>query len=529
MVSVFALVVFAAAALAIVLKRRRKSSADVQHLPGPSLSIASWIWGHELLMFQHSATEMLTIWARSFGGLYKISGALFHPDIIIATDHAAVHHIFAYSDIYVKSPAFRPPIENIIGRGLVWAEGEDWQRQRKLLAPAFTTESVKEMTATIYESAERLESRLTNLLLDTKGESNVNILSYISASPAFRLDIIGAVGLSHSFSAQAAHPSSDAVQIHETWTQLVNNGLQWLAFLAPLLIRAFPSLTKAPLPITQSQGAVKTIVKRIAHRIIEREHAALDAQNGEMKQKKKDIISILLRNRHLATPVDRLTDDQIVDNIVTFTMVGHETIAGSAAFTLWELARNPQHQERLRAEVLAHPRDLSYEDLQKLEFLDAVVKEGLRVHPASPQTERLALADHVIPLSTPIPGVGSAFHVRKGQVFVIPFSTMNTNPQVWGPTGPIFDPTRWLSDRSPNAPALPHGWSGITTFCDGPRNCVGWRLAVLELKIILATLVRSFVLFDTGARVDAKISQTLQPVVDGRGGHLPVRVKLLEA
>jgi hypothetical protein len=72
---------------------------DVQHLPGPasfgfsllnpeiqrctqSSTFSSWIWGHELLVFQHAATQMYSIWARSFGGLFKIKAALFHPDIV---------------------------------------------------------------------------------------------------------------------------------------------------------------------------------------------------------------------------------------------------------------------------------------------------------------------------------------------------------------------------------------------------------------------------------------------------------------
>lgn len=119
---------------------------------------------------------------------------------------------------------------------------------------------------------------------------------------------------------------------------------------------------------------------------------------------------------------------------------------------------------------------------------------------------------------------------------------MHTNPHVWGASAAIFDPTRWLEARDPAT--LPHGWSGLLTFCDGPRNCLGWRLgvyislcifymsnsmcaAVLEFKIILATLIRSIVFVDTGVSVEEKISPTLQPVVDGKGGVLPLGLKLV--
>ena len=60
----------------------------------------------------------------------------------------------------------------------------------------------------------------------------------------------------------------------------------------------------------------------------------------------------------------------------TFILVGHETTAGSLSFTLLELARKPEIQQRLRAEIRTVGRELSYDDIQHLEFLDAVVKEG---------------------------------------------------------------------------------------------------------------------------------------------------------
>ncbi|KAF8162463.1 cytochrome P450 [Mycena galopus ATCC 62051] len=536
-----ALGLLAICVLIIALLARARESGDIRRLPGPSASVSSWIWGHELLVFQHAATQMHCIWARSFGGLFKIKAALFHPDIgslnitiIVATDHSAVHHIFANSDIYVKSPAFRPPIKNLLGEGVLWAEGDDWRQQRKMLSHVFSTESVREMTPAIYECAERLEARLINLILldcaTAKNGTWFNIVPFLSACT---LDTIGAVALSHSFSAQSTDSTalrndlhSDAAQISASWANHVNVGLKPFAFLAPIVVRAIPA----------SQGVVKTIVRRIGRKILEREQPAFDQNNltGSEKSKDypsqgKDIISILLRGLKVGKAShEKLSDEQILANVrgsCVLRMVGHETTAGSLAFILWELARQPAIQDRLRTEVLSSGRDLSYDRIQKLEFLDAVIKEGLRLHPPSPQTERVALQDDTIPLSNSLPGIGPTFHVKRGQVISIPFTPMHTNPKVWGPSAAVFDPARWLEHRDPAS--LPHGWSGLLSFCDGPRNCLGWRLALLELKIMLVTLVRSIVFTDSGVHVEEKISPTLQPVVDGRGGNLPLCLKLI--
>ena len=80
-------------------------------------------------------------------------------------------------------------------------------------------------------------------------------------------------------------------------------------------------------------------------------------------------------------------------------MVGHETTAGSLAFTLLELARKPEIQQRLRDEIRAVGRDLSYDDIQRLQFLDAVVKEGY----GSALIEYVTLHAHDRCLSTLLP------------------------------------------------------------------------------------------------------------------------------
>jgi len=155
----------------------------------------------------------------------------------------------------------------------------------------------------------------------------------------------------------------------------------------------------------------------------------------------------------------------------------------------------------------------------------------LRLHPASPQTERVALQDDVIPLRKPISTTDgksiTSLRVKAGQVFHIPFTTMHVNKSVWGQDAAEFKPERWIVPGAlPSPSELPHGWSGLVTFCDGPRNCIGYRLAIYEFKVILATLIRSLEFHETSAHVRTKISPTLQPVTDGRGGLLPLYITL---
>ncbi|KAI0918769.1 hypothetical protein AcV7_006907 [Taiwanofungus camphoratus] len=444
-----------------------RQGQDIHRLLGPSRKITNWIWGHELMAFQAEATEMYTKWASICGPIFKIKAALFHSDIIIAADHAAVQHIFQHSDDYVKSPAFRPPVANVLGKGLVWAEGDDHKKQRRVLATAFSPENLKGMADDISECSEKLESRLTNQVLSRGGGATVNIVELTSSCT---LDIIGRVAFGHDFK---SGQSTEAKQIHTSWNGHVNGGLTFGGFIAMLVIRAFPYVTLIPLPAVKAGGRIRQIVIKLSKRLLER---------GSFKESGKDILSILMKaDKERGTKEEGLTPQQILDNISTFMMVGHETTAGSISFTLLDLARHPEKQRKLREEVRSYGRDLSYDDVQRLEYLDAVVKEGLRLHPASPQTERVALRDDVIPLSKPVrtrDGEAlTSLRVKAGQVIHIPFTTMQVNTAVWGPSAAEFHPERWITPGGVPPPSeLPHGWSGLVTFCDGPRNCIGYRL-----------------------------------------------------
>ncbi|TDL23920.1 cytochrome P450 [Rickenella mellea] len=337
-------------------------------------------------------------------------------------------HIFANIFTYMKSPTLRPIIANTIGKGLVWADGEDHVFQRRLLSPAFTLESVKEMAEDISECAEKLENTLINLALSNAGVANLNIAPYTSRCT---LDVIGRVAFGHDFK------FGESGSLDQ-------------------FFRAFPMIVSFSLKYAKVQGRVKTMTGALAKRLIE---------DGSHVEKRKNILSILLRSQG---KTGGLSNAQIIDNISTFIIVGHETTAGALNFALMELARSPRAQQKLREEVRNSRDAISYDGIQKLEFLDAVTKEV----------------------------------VQKGQVIHIPLMSMNTNPKVWGEDAGEFKPERW--------PTTLH-W--------------GYRLAVFEFKVILATLLRSLEFHSTDVTVYTKVTQQiLQPVVDGKCGVVPVRI-----
>lgn len=90
----------------------------------------------------------------------------------------------------------------------------------------------------------------------------------------------------------------------------------------------------------------------------------------------------------------------------------------------------------------------------------------------------------------PVSGDGEPIHIAAGQEIIIPISAFNLSKDVFGPDAEVFCPDRWLKKGQGNA--LPGCWSGLATFSGGPRICIGYRLAIMEMKIIAAIIFSKF-------------------------------------
>ncbi|TBU51008.1 cytochrome P450 [Dichomitus squalens] len=161
-----------------------------------------------------------------------------------------------------------------------------------------------------------------------------------------------------------------------------------------------------------------------------------------------------------------------------------------------------------------------------------LVRETLRLYPGLPYIERVATVPDSIPLGEPVKlsngEVVSQIPVLPGQVVVIPCIAIHRMDSVWEDPD-VFRPERWLKDL-PASEKLCSGWANTLAFSDGPRNCVGYRLAIFQYKVILTYLLERFKFEDAGMDITLKIASSLQAWVKDRpelGGCLPVNVDLL--
>jgi cytochrome P450 len=179
-----------------------------------------------------------------------------------------------------------------------------------------------------------------------------------------------------------------------------------------------------------------------------------------------DVLSMLLAARD--EDGRAMTDEELRDEMITLLVAGHETTATALAWAFHRILENPPVLERLRAEldgVTAAP-----DEVARLEYLDAMVKETLRLHPVITEVGRR--------LTRPM-RIGG-FDLPAGVAAAAGIYLVHRRPDVW-PEPERFDPARFLGRRPSPYEFLPFG--------GGTRRCLGMAFALYEMKVVLARVL----------------------------------------
>ncbi|GBB94347.1 hypothetical protein RclHR1_02340004 [Rhizophagus clarus] len=174
-----------------------------------------------------------------------------------------------------------------------------------------------------------------------------------------------------------------------------------------------------------------------------------------------------------------MTDEELKYQIMTFLFAGHETTSVSFAWALYLFAQHPHEQDLLREELVKAFPDKSkfnptYDEINSLEYLNCVVKETLRLNTSAIHVRRVNLKDEIL---------GNYFIPKLGIL------ALHKSPEICGPTAEDFDPKRWLD---PSLTINVSNLSNYLPFFNGPRNCIGNKVALAEMKIVLGILIRNF-------------------------------------
>jgi cytochrome P450 len=195
-----------------------------------------------------------------------------------------------------------------------------------------------------------------------------------------------------------------------------------------------------------------------------------------MPRKANDLLSRLMSAGHPETG-DTMSDEQLVDNLLTFLIAGHDTTAKALTWTLYLVSKSPEWEFRMLEEINRVVPDgpISGAHVDKLAIVQQVFKEGMRLYPSFPETSRVAARD--VELGGEL--------IRAGTFIDIPIYAIHRHRRLWDDPD-RFDPRRFAPENTAK-----HSRYQFIPFGGGPRVCIGASFAMTEGAALLATFVRA--------------------------------------
>jgi len=405
-----------------------------------------------------------------------------HNVIAWVTDPALVEQVLLHGNAqFPKTQLEKRVFAHTLGEGILTSEGASWRWQRRTAAPLFRPADLSGLVPIMTKAAEDQVARWR-----TSDPGAVQAIDRAMTETTFH--VISATMFAGSADAEAAAilKSADTALATISWD------------IAAAMLRLptwmwYPGKFKRRRSARTLRAAVATILAR-------RRAAGLEGD---------DLLARLARARDPETG-EPMSEKQLIDNLVTFLAAGHETTAKALTWTLYLLARAPEWQERILAEIdaVVGREPVSAEHLERLPVTRAVLKEAMRLYPPAPIMTRLAAQDMTLGPAT----------IKAGTLIVIPIFAVHRHRKLWEDPD-RFDPARFTPEREAK-----YARTQFMPFGFGPRTCIGGTFAMMEGGAILATLVRRARFEWDGVHAPEPISRvTLRP----KGG-MPLKVWLRE-
>ncbi|KZS96656.1 cytochrome P450 [Sistotremastrum niveocremeum HHB9708] len=525
-------------------------SSHLGDLPGPKPK--SLIWGSFKEINDAGPGELHAKWVEEYGPTMSYKGVL-NSGRFYTHDTRAVSYVLSHTDIFRKPEQIQFVLGRILGKGVLFAEGEDHKHQRRLLNPAFSNQHIRELTEVFFtkalelrdtwhtqalEAAESSDSTSPISITSSPASININAVSWLSR---VTLDIIGLAGFDYAFNATNPQGMDDG-GLQKAFKTAFSGVARFDAW--GLLVAWFPVLRKVPTKREREVREAQATMRRIGKKLIaDKKKAILESigKDGKVEEKSvegKDILSILIR-ANMATDLPdsaRLSEEDVLAQVPTFIVAGHETTATATTWFLYAMTQHPAVQTKLRAELRTVDTDTpSMDVLNALPYLDGVVRETLRYFSIVPSTLRIAAEDCVVPLKNPVVDrygkTLTEVRLKKGEGVNVPIISLNRSTEIWGEDAAEYRPERW--EKVPEiAHEVPGVWGDLMTFIGGPRSCIGYKFSVIEMKALIFTLIRAFTfeLSDPTLEIYGKTSIVTRPLVRGqeeKGNQMPLKVSLV--
>lgn len=434
------------------------------NIPAPE---ALPIIGHAHLMIglnNEEQLKLITELCYLYPNLVKIW--FFHIMGIIVNSPELIQKVFN-AEVCMEKPYIAYKLFNL-DNGLLSARYPRWKHDRRFFNNSFKISTLQTFIPIFIETADKLTSEITG---------------YVDGKPFNILDHTIRCTLKMICSTSLGMKISDA-ENEETFNK-VFHAVEYTSESAALLQNKpliYPDTIYKITPRYYENERQGQFLNDFHQRIIDERRAVLRNNNNKIDgadESSDPGYNIFID--HILNNEGMFTDHDIRDHIITVLSAGYETSATATAHCLLLLAQHQNVQNRLVEEineVFAADEEITLEALNKLQYMERVIKETLRIAPVGPVIFREAMDDFEIEKGLIIP---------KGTTFILNIFALHRRKDIWGEKAEIFDPDNFL----PENVAKRHPCSFIP-FSTGRRNCIGHRYAMISMKIILLKLLKNF-------------------------------------
>ncbi|KAK6723455.1 hypothetical protein SNK04_002300 [Fusarium graminearum] len=350
----------------------------------------------------------------------------------------------------------------------------NWGKAHRILIPAFGPLSIRNMFPEMHEIANQLCMKLARHGPHTPVDASDNFTR-------LALDTLALCAMDFRFNSYYKEELHPFIEAMGDFLLESGNRNRRPAFAPNFLYRAANDKFYADI----------ALMKSVADEVV--------ATRKQNPTDRKDLLAAMLEGVDPQTG-EKLSDDNITNQLITFLIAGHETTSGTLSFAMYHLLKNPEAYNKLQKEIdeVIGCDPVTVEHLTKLPYLSAVLRETLRISSPITGFGVEAIEDTFL---------GGKYLIKKGETVLSVLSRGHVDPVVYGPDAEKFVPERMLDDEFARLnKEFPNCWK---PFGNGKRACIGRPFAWQESLLAMALLFQNFNFTQTDPNYELQIKQNL--------------------
>nr|UOU03273.1 cytochrome P450 3045C1-1 [Brachionus rubens] len=441
-----------------------------------------FFYGNNLeLVKNNNYSDVIREWTKIYGKTYGFYEG--HFPVLVTSDLDIIQEVFVKqsTNFSGRKKIFGSRDDNSDEHMLFTASRSRWKKMRNIMNPTFSSAKLRELGPLFVKCADRLNQVLVS-------EQEINISEYFKK---FTMDSIWNCAFGVDVDIQN-NPDNEYFKRCEALFEFlaIPNFLNYIAN----YLHEFQEITLQAIFISSKLFSYFIDFGRIHPLVWFMNHVfELVEIRKKGNVKKKDYLQLLIDTEsenknekifddYTKTYLDKkLTLNEIKLNLALFMLAGYETTSTTLTYTSYILAKYPEEQTKLYETIkssIQSEDEIDSDSVNKIEYLDMFIKEVLRMYPIASQavTRRCMKSSRVKDIDIPV-----------GLVIAVDVLSLHFDEELWGPVDPnLFYPLRHEVKRNPLI---------YMSFGNGPRNCIGMKFALIELKIALCKLLLNFEIF----------------------------------